>query len=239
MAVIARREVENDEDYESNYRNRLLRFSMVIEKEAADVYTKEIFASFHKELLDGFSYRQKKVEEIGSMSTFHVWREEHEQAFRTVTLDSSDNSVRCSCLLFEFAGDHESPSGSKSNDMPVGKPKRRRKVSQNVNDSATTTNNQLETSMQHICSSGPTKNMHVSGGSNVKIHQSGQELTSTNGIINIDLNDPVEFATALAIPQPAVIKEVLDSNPSLTSKEAVVLITHESGPFGVIVKILA
>ncbi|KAF9596805.1 hypothetical protein IFM89_013591 [Coptis chinensis] len=98
-------------------------------------------------------------------------------------LDSSDNSVRCSCLLFEFAGDRESPSGSKSNDMPVG---------QNVNDSATTTNNQLETSMQHIGSSSPTKNMHVSGGSNVEIHQSGQELTSTNGIINIDLNDPVK-----------------------------------------------
>ncbi|KAF9607843.1 hypothetical protein IFM89_002060 [Coptis chinensis] len=47
----------------------------------------------------------------------------------------------------KVTSDRESPSGSKSNDMPIGKPKRRKKVSQNVNDSATATNNQLETSM--------------------------------------------------------------------------------------------
>ncbi|KAF9602069.1 hypothetical protein IFM89_024836 [Coptis chinensis] len=42
--MIGRRDAENDEDYESNYTNRALKFSMVIEKEVTEVYTKEIFA---------------------------------------------------------------------------------------------------------------------------------------------------------------------------------------------------
>ncbi|KAF9602956.1 hypothetical protein IFM89_032959 [Coptis chinensis] len=63
-----RRDAENDEDYESNYTNRALKFSMVIEKEVTEVYTKEIFARFQQQLREGFSYRQRKIEETANSS---------------------------------------------------------------------------------------------------------------------------------------------------------------------------
>ncbi|KAF9606570.1 hypothetical protein IFM89_026762 [Coptis chinensis] len=43
---ICKRDDENDEDYECNYTNRALRFSMVIEKEATEVYIHE--SNFYK-----------------------------------------------------------------------------------------------------------------------------------------------------------------------------------------------
>ncbi|KAI3885379.1 hypothetical protein MKX03_035902 [Papaver bracteatum] len=103
-AVIARREVEKEEDFETNHKIRVLRSSMEIEKDAANVYTRSIFLKFQNELFEGLSHRHKKIEEKGTMSTYHLWKLGHEQAAYTVYFNCLDSSANCSCQLFESAG---------------------------------------------------------------------------------------------------------------------------------------
>ncbi|KAF5184403.1 Far1-related sequence 5-like [Thalictrum thalictroides] len=103
-SVIDKREKEYLADFESNYTVPALRFSIDIEKDAAKVYTKEIFQKFQDQLFKGISYRHKKVAESGNTSTYSVWKTGLEEKVRSVALDYSSMSAKCSCQLFESAG---------------------------------------------------------------------------------------------------------------------------------------
>ncbi|XP_042490703.1 protein FAR1-RELATED SEQUENCE 5-like isoform X1 [Macadamia integrifolia] len=103
-AVLAHREAENDEDFENNQKKPVLRFGMSIEEEVAKVYTRTILQKFQDELVQALNYRHEKIVENGTKFTYCVWKREYEQARHTIVFDSSNNSVQCSCQLFEFAG---------------------------------------------------------------------------------------------------------------------------------------
>ncbi|XP_026399113.1 protein FAR1-RELATED SEQUENCE 5-like [Papaver somniferum] len=104
-AILARREAENDQDYETKYRKPMLKFSVNIEnQEALDIYTKSVFRKFQEQLAQALHYNQDQVEQNGTKFTFRVWRFGHEKKNRKVVYDSDDKSVKCSCQLYEFAG---------------------------------------------------------------------------------------------------------------------------------------
>ncbi|XP_026451562.1 protein FAR1-RELATED SEQUENCE 5-like [Papaver somniferum] len=103
-AVVARKEAENDMDYETIYTKPVLRFRMCIEEEAALVYTKIIFTKFQEQLTECFSYSHERVNKSGTLSTYHVSRVGYAHKHRTVIFDSFNKSAQCSCLLYEIAG---------------------------------------------------------------------------------------------------------------------------------------
>ncbi|PIA45345.1 hypothetical protein AQUCO_01700705v1 [Aquilegia coerulea] len=103
-AVIDSREAENDADFESNHAMPLLKLSTDIEKEAAIVYTAAIFQKFQDQLLECLSYRHKKVVEIGTKSTYNVWKTGYEHKNCSVTFDNHGTYAKCSyaqgtCML--------------------------------------------------------------------------------------------------------------------------------------------
>ncbi|XP_010245235.1 PREDICTED: protein FAR1-RELATED SEQUENCE 5-like isoform X2 [Nelumbo nucifera] len=103
-AVLARRQAENDEDFETNQKMPTLRVGMNIEEEAAQIYTREILQKFQDELIQALNYHHEKMDEDQTKFTYSVWKKEYEQTRHIVTFDSSNNNANCSCHLFEFTG---------------------------------------------------------------------------------------------------------------------------------------
>ncbi|XP_026451170.1 protein FAR1-RELATED SEQUENCE 5-like [Papaver somniferum] len=96
-AILARREAENDQDYETKYRKPMLKFSV-------NIYTKSVFRKFQEQLAQELHYNHDQVEQNGTKFTFRVWWFGHEKKNRKVVYDSDDKGVKCSCQLYEFAG---------------------------------------------------------------------------------------------------------------------------------------
>ncbi|KAL5698291.1 hypothetical protein ACHQM5_029350 [Ranunculus cassubicifolius] len=99
--LLEKREKEREE---FDYTSPSLRFSIDIETDAANSYTKEIFQKFQEQLFEGISYRHKKVAENGLTSTYSVWKTGQEKLGYSVSFDYSTISAKCSCQLFESAG---------------------------------------------------------------------------------------------------------------------------------------
>ncbi|KAL5712141.1 hypothetical protein ACHQM5_014340 [Ranunculus cassubicifolius] len=102
-AIMERRVAENDADFESN-KMPVLKLTTAIEEEAARVYTKAVFQKFQDQLLASLSFRHKRVVESGTTTIYNVWKTGREQVICSVTFNSCDTSVKCSCQLFEFSG---------------------------------------------------------------------------------------------------------------------------------------
>ncbi|KAL3537770.1 hypothetical protein ACH5RR_001136 [Cinchona calisaya] len=75
-----------------------------MEQQAANLYTKKIFAKFQEELVETFVYTANKVDGTDLVSKFRVAKYEHDDEAYIVTLDVSNVKANCSCQMFEYSG---------------------------------------------------------------------------------------------------------------------------------------
>lgn len=90
-------------DYETMYTKPNLMVSSPLEKQAADVYTREVFKKFQVEICETGSYYARKTVENGSIITYMVAKFGEEKNY-TVRMNVSEMRVYCTCDLFEFVG---------------------------------------------------------------------------------------------------------------------------------------
>ncbi|KAG8391060.1 hypothetical protein BUALT_Bualt01G0148600 [Buddleja alternifolia] len=75
-----------------------------MEQQAANLYTKKVFAKFQEELVETFVYTANKIEGEGTVSKFRVAKYEFDHKAYIVTLDVSEMNASCSCQMFEYSG---------------------------------------------------------------------------------------------------------------------------------------
>ncbi|KAK4791358.1 hypothetical protein SAY86_031771 [Trapa natans] len=75
-----------------------------MEKQAANLYTKKIFARFQEELVETFVYTANRIEGDDAISTFRVAKFEDDQKAYFVRLNYSELTANCSCQMFEHSG---------------------------------------------------------------------------------------------------------------------------------------
>ncbi|WOL13205.1 protein FAR1-RELATED SEQUENCE 5-like [Canna indica] len=95
-------EKEAQADFAAAYTKPLLRTPSPIEKQAADVYTKEIFDKFQEEFIESLGYYADKIED-GPNSKYGVAKEDNRRTY-IVHFAESDKKASCSCYKFESSG---------------------------------------------------------------------------------------------------------------------------------------
>uniref|UniRef100_A0A2K1YZS7 Protein FAR1-RELATED SEQUENCE n=1 Tax=Populus trichocarpa TaxID=3694 RepID=A0A2K1YZS7_POPTR len=73
-----------------------------MELQAANIYTKEVFAKFQEELVEAFVYTANKIERDGMATKYRVAKYEHNDRACIVTLSTSEMQASCSCQMFEY-----------------------------------------------------------------------------------------------------------------------------------------
>ncbi|XP_016652765.1 PREDICTED: protein FAR1-RELATED SEQUENCE 5-like [Prunus mume] len=98
-----RRYQELKAEFRASQSSPALSFPVEILKHASNIYTPEVFKLFQDELCKAHDCVLKFNGEIGSISKYEVIP--HKKYWHhTVTFDSIDNTVLCSCKKYEFAG---------------------------------------------------------------------------------------------------------------------------------------
>lgn len=97
-------EKELEADFDTISNTPVLRTPSPMEKQAANLYTRKIFAKFQDELVETFVYTANRVDGDGATSTYRVAKFEDDHKAYTVTLNISDLRANCSCLMFEYSG---------------------------------------------------------------------------------------------------------------------------------------
>jgi hypothetical protein len=103
-AVDSRYEKEKKEDFESRHRSRLLSVRSKIEKQAATIYTRNIFKKFQDELAKVSHFIKDKIEKNGSQYTYKVTNCDNTRESYTVYVDLDTRAAKCGCQLYEFMG---------------------------------------------------------------------------------------------------------------------------------------
>lgn len=97
-------EREVEADFDSICTSPVLRTPSPMEKQAANLYTKRIFAKFQEELVETFVYTANRVDGNGLTSTYRVAKFEDDQKAYYVSLNIGDMNANCSCKMFEYSG---------------------------------------------------------------------------------------------------------------------------------------
>ena len=97
-------EKEIESDFDTICTMPVLRTPSPMEKQAANLYTRKIFAKFQEELVETFVYTANRIEGDGATSTFRVAKFEDDQKAYIVTLNYPDMRANCSCQMFEYSG---------------------------------------------------------------------------------------------------------------------------------------
>ncbi|XAR60253.1 hypothetical protein NMG60_11033535 [Bertholletia excelsa] len=97
-------EREIEADFETICTTPLLRTPSPMEKQAANLYTRKIFAKFQDELVETFVYTANRIDGDGTISTYRVAKFEDDNKAYTVTLNGPDMRASCSCHMFEYSG---------------------------------------------------------------------------------------------------------------------------------------
>ena len=95
---------ESDEDFESEYKFRIVNEDEFLLKHAAKVYTRNIFNKFKDEISEVFRYKVEDVGDTNRFQSFVVKSKVYEIEKFVVTLDSQTYEGRCECQKFEFVG---------------------------------------------------------------------------------------------------------------------------------------
>ncbi|CAA7403947.1 unnamed protein product [Spirodela intermedia] len=103
LAMAARHEKEAAADCETLLRRPALKTASPIEKQAAEVYTGELFERFQDEFVECLAYNAYKIKD-GAVSKYSVARDEDSLDNFVVSLDAGKRAATCSCGKFEFAG---------------------------------------------------------------------------------------------------------------------------------------
>ncbi|XP_054815570.1 protein FAR1-RELATED SEQUENCE 3-like [Prosopis cineraria] len=97
-------EKEIEADYDTICTTPVLKTPSPMEQQAANLYTKKIFAKFQEELVETFVYTADSIESDGVVSKYRVAKYEHDHKAYMVTLDASELKANCSCQMFEYSG---------------------------------------------------------------------------------------------------------------------------------------
>lgn len=97
-------EKEIEADYDTICTTPVLKTPSPMEQQAANLYTKKVFAKFQEELVETFVYTANKIDGDGLVSKYRVAKYEHDDKAYIVELNVSEMKASCSCQMFEYAG---------------------------------------------------------------------------------------------------------------------------------------
>ncbi|KAL6129568.1 hypothetical protein ACLB2K_072918 [Fragaria x ananassa] len=97
-------EKEIEADYDTICTTPVLKTPSPMEQQAANLYTKKVFAKFQEELVETFVYTANRIDEDGLVSKYRVAKYEHDDKAYIVELNVSEMKASCSCQMFEHAG---------------------------------------------------------------------------------------------------------------------------------------
>ena len=97
-------EKEIEADCDTICTTPVLKTPSPMEQQAANLYTKKIFAKFQEELVETFVYTANNVEDDGVINEYRVAKYEHDHKAYMVTLNISEMKANCSCQMFEYSG---------------------------------------------------------------------------------------------------------------------------------------
>ncbi|KAL5830682.1 hypothetical protein ACOSQ3_016099 [Xanthoceras sorbifolium] len=97
-------EREIEADFDTICTTPVLRTPSPMEKQAANFYTRKIFAKFQEELVETFVYTANRIEGDGAINTFRVAKFEDDNKAYIVTLSYAEMRANCSCKMFEYSG---------------------------------------------------------------------------------------------------------------------------------------
>lgn len=97
-------EKESEADLDTICTTPMLKTPSPMEKQAANLYTREIFARFQEELVETFVYTANRIEGDDAISTFRVAKFEDNQKAYLVRMNYSELIANCSCQMFEYSG---------------------------------------------------------------------------------------------------------------------------------------
>lgn len=97
-------EKELKADLDSTNTTPVLKTPSPMEKQAANLYTRKVFIKFQEELVETLANPATKIDESGTITTYHVAKFGEEHKAHTVRFNTFELTANCSCLLFEFSG---------------------------------------------------------------------------------------------------------------------------------------
>ncbi|XP_021892550.1 protein FAR1-RELATED SEQUENCE 3 isoform X1 [Carica papaya] len=97
-------EKETEADFDTICTTPVLRTPSPMEKQAANLYTRKVFAKFQEELVETFVYTANRIEGDGAVSTFRVAKFEDDNKAYIVTFNYPEMRANCSCQMFEYSG---------------------------------------------------------------------------------------------------------------------------------------
>ncbi|XP_057953744.1 protein FAR1-RELATED SEQUENCE 3 isoform X2 [Malania oleifera] len=95
---------EIEADFDTICTMPVLRTPSPMEKQAANLYTRKIFAKFQEELVETFVYTANRIEGDEAVSTYRVAKFEDDNKAYIVTLNIAEMIANCSCQMFEYSG---------------------------------------------------------------------------------------------------------------------------------------
>lgn len=97
-------EKEVEADFDTVCTSPVLRTPSPMEKQAANLYTRRIFAKFQEELVETFVYTANRIDGDGAISTYRVAKFEDDHRAYIVSLNVPEMKANCSCQMFEYCG---------------------------------------------------------------------------------------------------------------------------------------
>lgn len=103
LRMASRYEDEAKADIDTSLNMATTKTASLIEKQAANTYTKAVFCKFQEEFTESLGYIIQKTDD-GCISRYSIMKDEDSSDTFCVTYDASNKMANCSCKYFEFSG---------------------------------------------------------------------------------------------------------------------------------------
>lgn len=103
LSIENRYEEEAKADTETSLNLVTTKTASPMEKQAARIYTKEVFIKFQEEFTESLGYIIRKTKD-GCISKYNIMKDEDSSDAFCVTYNASTKMAKCSCKYFEFSG---------------------------------------------------------------------------------------------------------------------------------------
>lgn len=103
-ALDERYEKEAKAEFETFYTKPVLKTPLPVEKQGADIYTRNMFTIFQDEVFESLVFAVKLSAEDGGTRTYEVARFNEEHKIYFVAFNIAEQLASCSCKMFEFEG---------------------------------------------------------------------------------------------------------------------------------------
>uniref|UniRef100_A0A1J3HHD0 Protein FAR1-RELATED SEQUENCE n=1 Tax=Noccaea caerulescens TaxID=107243 RepID=A0A1J3HHD0_NOCCA len=97
-------ELEIEADLDTVNTPPVLKTPSPMENQAANLFTRRIFAKFQEELVETFAYTANRIDDSDTASTFRVAKFENDDKAYIVTFCYPEMRANCNCQMFEHSG---------------------------------------------------------------------------------------------------------------------------------------